>query len=53
MLDKQLVIKDLEKCRYCGDDLPQKFLSNGLKDRRIHLESCEGCKDKPFNPNFN
>ena len=53
METKRLVIKDIEKCRHCGDDLPPKFLDNGLKDRRIHLESCEDCKKEPFNPKFN
>ena len=50
---KRLILKDLEKCRHCGDDLPKKFLGNGLKDRRIFLESCESCKKKPFKPGFN
>lgn len=53
MLDEKIIIKDLEKCRYCGDDLPQKFLDNGLRDRRIFLESCENCKKVPFNPALN
>ena len=33
----KLVIKDLEKCRYCGVDLPP------LQRKRIHLGSCYDC----------
>lgn len=35
-----LVIKDLEKCRHCGIDLPT------LKQKRINLEACSNCQPK-------
>ena len=43
-MTKKIIIKDLEKCKTCGADLPLKFLDNGLKDRRILLEDCDYCK---------